>query len=129
MPQYRTKQHQHEGLALGVVGGRDFDDYDLLAYVLDGFGPIACIVSGGARGADSVAETYADNRKIPTIIHKPDWERYGKSAGMLRNAYIVRDSDEVVAFWDGKSKGTANTIQRCKDAGKPIHIIPYNRSA
>ena len=48
---------------------------------------------------------------------------YGRSAGFKRNALIVAESDEVVAFWDMKSKGTKSTIDLATKAGKPVRII------
>jgi len=53
----------------------------------------------------------------------PDWDLHGKSAGMIRNAEIVKQADEVVAFWDGSSKGTKNTIDRAEAAGKLSAVI------
>ena len=125
MSQYHTKQYDYPHPAIGVVGGRDFNDYNLLCATLNHHIPIGVIVSGGASGTDTLAARYAIEHKVPLIEHIPNWDRYGKSAAMLRNAYIVRDSDLVIAFWDGQSRGTANTIARCKDAAKPCHIIKY----
>lgn len=125
MPQYDHPQHNYTGNVIAVVGSRTFSDYDLLSSFLDKMAPITAIVSGGASGADQLAERYAAERGIPTIIHYADWERYGKSAGMLRNSYIVRDATHVYAFWDGKSRGTKNTIDRCAMAGKSVTIVTF----
>ena len=73
---------------IAVVGSRDFGDYEILKKVLDalrlkkGF---EVIISGGAAGADSMAEFYAEENGLGTIIFKPDWNTYGKSAGFIRN--------------------------------------------
>ena len=64
--------------------------------------------------------------KINRIIFLPDWDKYGKSAGFIRNKLIINEADMVVAFWDGKSKGTKNSIDLAINAGKPVDI--YIRS-
>jgi predicted Rossmann fold nucleotide-binding protein DprA/Smf involved in DNA uptake len=78
----------------------------------------AVVISGGAVGVDSWAENFARQRGLEVVVHRADWKTYGRKAGMLRNATIVEDADEVYAFWDGTSKGTANTIERARIAGK-----------
>ncbi len=80
------------------------------------------IVSGGARGIDSLAEIEAKNLKIKTIIFKPDWDRYGKKAGFLRNILIINEADKVIAFWDGASKGTKHSIDLAIKQDKPLDI-------
>ena len=82
------------------------------------------IVSGGAKGADTIAEKFALINRIPTKIFLPDWDKHGKSAGFLRNKDIVDYSDMVLAFWDQKSKGTKHTIDLALKAGKSVWIVP-----
>ena len=115
---------------IGIVGSRDFKDRDLLEFILKKIihDEKVIIVSGGARGADKLAEEFADKYNIPKIIHKPDWLKYGKRAGYIRNKLIVRDSNIIIAFWDGKSKGTKYTIKLTKEAGKPVIIILYENN-
>lgn len=107
---------------VAVVGSRGFDDYTALVEQLDAL-EIDMIVSGGAAGADSLAERYAAEHGIPTRIHLPDWKRYGRSAGVQRNRLIVEDADIVLAFWDGVSKGTASTIRLAQKAGKRLIVV------
>ena len=90
--------------------------------VLDEISPDS-IVSGGARGADSLAEKYAAEKGIPITVVPAEWDKYGKSAGYRRNVQIVAESDEVVAFWDGESKGTQHTIDIAGKAGKKVSVI------
>jgi len=82
------------------------------------------IVSGGAKGPDSIAERFAHICRIPTKIFLPDWDKHGKSAGLIRNKEIVDYSHMIVAFWDQQSKGTKHTIDLTLKAGKPVYIIP-----
>jgi len=109
-------------MKIGVVGSRTFNDYDLMCEVLSSCGQFT-LVSGGAAGADFLAEKYADEFKLDKIIHIPKWEEHGRSAGFIRNALIVGDSDIVIAFWNLKSKGTEHTINLCKKSGKKVFIF------
>lgn len=112
-----------------VVGGRDFNDAKLLFHTLDNLAPTPSeIISGGARGADSWAASWAKSRGVRLVVHKPDWERYGKAAGFQRNKLIVLGAERVVAFWDGRSKGTAHTISAATAARLPLLVVPYGRS-
>ena len=98
-------------MRLGIVGSRTFNDFDFLCEKLKDFTEISLIVSGGANGADKMGELYAKLNDIPTKIFKPDWSKYGRRAGYLRNIDIVEESDVIIAFWDGKSKGTQLTFE------------------
>lgn len=114
-------------MKIAVIGSRDFDDYGVLEAFLDGLRPavgIEVIVSGGAKGADSLAERYARDRDIPMEVHRPDWKTFGRSAAFIRNRSIVDCSDMVVAFWDGKSLGTQNAVDYAKRKGKKVHVVP-----
>ena len=79
-------------------------------------------VSGGAKGVDSIAEKYARGHGVKCHIFLPDWEQYGKSAGFIRNKLIIDAADKVIAFWDGKSKGTKSSIDLAINAGKPVDV-------
>jgi YspA, cpYpsA-related SLOG family len=106
-----------------VVGTRTFQDADALARVLDTLDPpVTRVVSGGAAGADTLAEAWARKHAVPCTVLKPDWSK-GRQAGHLRNYDIVQASDRVVAFWDGVSKGTASTIAMARRAGKLLMVI------
>lgn len=81
------------------------------------------VVSGGARGVDSWADEFAAARGIAVEVIKPDWKKYGKSAGFRRNKEIVAAADDVVAFWDGQSRGTLHSIRLAHKAHTPYCII------
>ena len=115
-------------MKLAIVGSRSFNDYDLLETWADSIFYMQdtdekFVVSGGASGADSLAEQYT-NTHITTLIKFPaEWNKYGKSAGFIRNQQIVDNCDMVLAFWDGESRGTADTIAKAKKAKKPTFIV------
>lgn len=112
-------------MKVAIVGSRKASDELLMRcweYV-ESLSLDTIIISGGAVGIDEQAENCAFVRGMKTIILKPDWKQYGKAAGMIRNQHIVDMADEIAAFWDGKSKGTQNTIQRAQRAGKKVTIF------
>ena len=112
-------------MKVAVVGSRTFHSYELMKATLSTF-DISHIVSGGAMGADKLAERYAKEMGIPTTIFKPDWNGpYGRGAGLARNGDIVDASDMVVAFWDGESHGTLNTINQARKKGKEVKIVYF----
>jgi len=107
---------------VGVVGSRTFNDYGKLKNILDSLEGVELVVSGGARGADSMGERWAKEKGIPTKIFLPDWNKFGKRAGFIRNEDIVRECDTLVAFWDGESHGTLNSINHAKRMEKRLII-------
>jgi len=122
-------------MKLAIVGGRDFNDEFLMAEHIAMFmtaytneelkTPEIKVISGGAKGADTLGVRFAKIYQCPVIIFKPDWDKYGKAAGFIRNQTIVDSCDMVLAFWDGKSKGTQDTINKAKKAKKPTFIVYY----
>lgn len=111
---------------LAVVGSRTFTDYELLSATLSKVKtPIHRIVSGGARGADSLAERYAEDNDIPVFICVPDWKAHGNKAPLLRNQTIVNLADALIAFWDGESRGTKHTLNLARKRDIPVHIIRF----
>lgn len=112
-----------------VIGGcREFNDYRLLCDFADAcLSRIAaqgdiCIVSGGCRGADMLGERYAAERGYAVERHLVDWKQYGRSAGPRRNREMVEAADYVIAFWDGRSRGTASLIDYAKERKKPLRV-------
>lgn len=109
---------------VAVIGSRAFSDYDLLQQVLDEE-CVELLISGGAKGADTLASEWADSRQVETVIFKPQYDRYGRGATHVRNREIVMVADKIIAFWDGRSRGTASTIAYAKKQGKAVHVINY----
>lgn len=109
---------------LAVVGSRSFNDYAFMCDILQWY-EISLIISGGARGADSLVEKYALDHGIPKKVFPAEWDKYGKRAGFLRNEKIVETCDEVVAFMDinNPTPGTQNTITLAEKAGKPVSVF------
>lgn len=107
-------------MKVAVIGSRTLTVQNLADYLPDG---TDCIVSGGARGIDSCAADFARKHGMRLIEFKPDYEKFGRRAPLVRNIDIVNECDYVLAFWDGKSRGTKYTINRAEKRGKPVKII------
>lgn len=113
-------------MKVAIIGSRTFNDYFYLCAKLRELSlPITTVISGGAIGADSLARKYAKDYDLELVEYLPEWGKYGKSAGLLRNSDIVFNSDVVIAFWDGKSKGTKHAINKATLLSKPIHVFNY----
>jgi len=124
-------------MKIAVIGSRKFKDKNLVEYIiLLNFKEGDTLVSGGAKGVDSYAEEILEkmNKEVAftgtllfdKIIFKPNWNKYGKSAGFIRNKLIIDEADKVIAFWNGKSKGTKHSINLALKANKPINIYVRN---
>lgn len=114
-----------------VAGSRDFDDYPLLCWKLDRLlaqkmGDVE-IVCGKARGADSLGEQYAKERGIPVRYFPADWRTLGQSAGYQRNTQMAQYADALVAFWDGRNKGTKHMIDTAQRFKLDIRVVLTER--
>jgi hypothetical protein len=111
-------------MKLAIIGSRNFTNYKLLQEILEQYKPkITLVVSGAAKGADSLGEKWALENNIQTLIFPADWNQYGKRAGFIRNEDIIKNCDCCVAFWDGESKGTKHSLSLCKKYNKPYEIV------
>jgi hypothetical protein len=111
-----------------VAGGRDFTDTDLLKHTLDKLFSQRDdieVVTGMARGADTLALKYAKDNKYQVARFPAKWKVHGNSAGFERNKVMARYADACVCFWDGKSKGTAHMILMARHYGLNLRIIKY----
>lgn len=120
------------GKNVAIIGSRDFHNYSyaktqILKIINENKITVAKIISGGAGGADKVGETFANKFNIPTMILEADWSK-GKYAGVVRNTDIITESDYVIAFWDGKSKGTVDSINKAKKMNKKLFIVRIDES-
>ena len=115
---------------IAVVGSRGFEDYDFfrakLEYLIKDLGEEIDYVSGGCKsGADALIKKYCLENQYEIIEHLPNWELYGKRAGFIRNQLIIDDATHLIAFWDGKSRGTLSSIKMAEKKEIPIKIIKY----
>lgn len=111
---------------VAIVGSREFHSADLVPHVLSRLleqnGPFA-VISGAAQGVDSLAAKWGNQNNLEVVEYPADWANDDKSAGVKRNAQIIGDCDCVLAFWDGISVGTADSIKRARKAGLPLQVF------
>ena len=103
-------------MKIAIVGGRNFDNYQYLKTSIDNkldelniINDVDTVVSGGARGADSLGEKYADEYSLEKMIFPADWKKYGRHAGFIRNVDIIKKHD----------------IELCNEYNKPCYIFKY----
>lgn len=114
-----------------IAGGRDFSDKHLfqekvtklLASKLDSHN--ITVISGGAKGADTFGELWAAKNGHSFVRVEPDWSKFGRSAGHVRNEVMGNVADACIVFWDGKSRGTAGMIAYAQKIGLPLRIVQY----
>jgi hypothetical protein len=115
-----------------IAGSRHFRDYERLKTVCDQWlQPYTGIeiVSGGAKGADALGTRYATEKGYPCKLFPPDWEKSPRTAGHIRNAEMATYADALMAFWDGKSKGTASMVSIARSKGLKVFIAPIPPAA
>jgi len=112
---------------LAIVGSRSITDDKFVNRILNCykfmFGLPIKVISGGAKGIDSIGEAWADKLNIEKQIFLPDWENNGKAAGLIRNEDIIKNCDVCLAIWDGESHGTKNDFDLCKKYNKTLLIF------
>lgn len=109
-------------MRLAVVGSRNWKDWLAVRREINTIKP-DMLISGGAAGVDKMAEAVALRDGYYMEIYKPDWAKHGRAAGAVRNKQIVDVCDKLIAFWDGKSKGTKISIDMAEKAGKLLKVI------
>lgn len=113
-----------------VAGSRGVNNYNLVSKTLTHMlsnhkMEDVEIVSGGARGADTMGERFAEENGCNIKRFIPDWDGKGKSAGYIRNWEMAKYADALVAFWDGRSNGTKNMIDLAKKEGLKLKVVMY----
>ena len=124
-----------------IAGSRDFNDYELLKKSAieiitkkTMLPDLTRIISGGARGADTLGERFANEMGWEISRFIPDWDGLGKRAGYVRNAEMAKFAVEddsygvLIAFWDGQSRGTKHMIDLAKRYGLEVHVVNYKEN-
>ena len=106
-------------MKVAVIGSRRLQIENLGDYL-----PLGTteIVSGGAKGIDACAREYAQQHGLRLTEYLPEYNRYGRAAPLKRNITIIENADLILAFWDGKSRGTKYVIDNCKKRNIPLKI-------
>ena len=106
-------------MKVAVIGSRTITNVNLSKYLP---ADTTEIVSGGARGVDTVAKNYALAHNLKLTEFLPAYELYGRGAPLRRNILIIENADLVLAFWDGQSRGTKFVIENCRKRNIPVKI-------
>ena len=108
-----------------IAGSRDITDYDIVVQAINNCGwNISEVVCGMAKGVDTLGKEYAQKHNLPIHYFPADWNKHGKTAGIIRNRQMAENSEALIAVWDGESRGTKNMI----DTAKKLNLIVYVHS-
>lgn len=97
-----------------IAGSRNVTDYSIVYEAIKNSGwmhDISVVISGGAKGVDTLGERFAKEHQLPVERYLANWNKYGKAAGYKRNQEMAMDAEALIAVWDCKSKGTGHMIE------------------
>jgi predicted Rossmann fold nucleotide-binding protein DprA/Smf involved in DNA uptake len=112
---------------VAIIGSREFKNKSYLDEKMSKLQEeyeITIIVSGGAKGADTMGVQWANRNKIATKVFLPNFKKH-KRAYHYRNRQIVHDTDIIIALWNGSSTGTKYTIDYARSLNKEVIIYKY----
>lgn len=110
-------------MKVAIIGSRSVTDYSVVLKAIEESSfEVTEVVSGGAKGVDTLAEKYAGESGLPTKVFLPDYTKHGKVAPHVRNSEILSYADKVIAIWDGKSRGTGSVIEKARKKGLDVWI-------
>lgn len=106
-----------------IAGSRSILEYQkILQAVAQSQFFISEVISGGAYGVDQLGEKYAKEYQLPLKRFLPDWNQFGKRAGILRNTQMGDYAEALIALWDGQSRGTKHMIEYAKKKGLKVYV-------
>ena len=111
-------------MKLLIVGSRSITDYDLEKHIPS---ETTMIITGGANGIDTLAEKYADKKRLSKLILRPEYHLFGKAAPLKRNEKMIEICDMALIIWDGASKGTKYSIDYAEKIGKRVTVIKESK--
>lgn len=112
-----------------IAGGRNFTNFNTVSDAIEASGfEITEVVSGMAKGVDTLGEVYALGKNIPVVGFPADWNKHGRAAGPMRNKEMAEYANALIAVWDGISKGTANMIMQARRNGLDVFIYLVKES-
>jgi hypothetical protein len=111
---------------LVVSGSRNFSNPSIIAQHLQQAlqkQPNLVLISGGAKGADRLVQEWASNNHVPCLVVPAKWHKFGKSAGPIRNNFMLAMGQGLLAFPQASSKGTVSIIRQAKKLGLPTKVV------
>ncbi len=112
-------------MKVAIIGSRGIKSLNLKNILTP---DVTEIISGGAKGVDTIARNYALQNNIKLTEFLPDYDKYDKKAPLIRNITIIENADKVLAFWDGKSRGTKFVIDNCHKRDIPVFVFTVNEN-
>ena len=113
-------------MKLAIIGSREIKNVNFDEYIKE---KPDYVISGGAKGIDTLAWEWALKNHIEIIVHRPNYNKHGKTAPFRRNDIIVDEADKIIAFWNGKSTGTKYVIDRAKKLNKSLEIVLLEKTS
>lgn len=112
-------------MKIAIIGSRECSNIDFVGNLeaILNVSKDDTIISGGAKGIDTLAANYAKENNLNLIEFLPDYKKNGRAATFIRNREIVDNSNVVVAFWNGNSKGTKYTLDYARKKDKRIIVV------
>jgi hypothetical protein len=117
-------------MKIGVIGPREFNNeiyanYSHVEKHLNRYKESAtAVVSGGGKGTEQLVEEWTKKVDKEFELVRPNIKQHGNAAFRLRNEEIIRISDFLVYFWDGKNDFIHDFIKTACRFGKEVHVIP-----
>lgn len=114
-----------------IAGGSTFDSIDYMNVCLDDMvDEIEVVVSGRGYGADALAEVFAIRNGLDLELFPANWGKYGANAGYDRwvRVFETQNIDQIILFWNGKSKGTKTLKELAKIYNVPCEMFYYEES-
>ena len=109
-----------------IAGSRGLTDYEKIEPLIDSYfnkeKPFV-VICGCAKGIDSIGRQWADKHGIAVEEYPANWNKYGKSAGYIRNKQMGKVATEALIIWDGKSEGSFNMYEIMKDLDKRVCLV------
>jgi len=106
-----------------IAGSRTCSDHEsIIVSIKEADIDITEVVCGEASGADKLGKEWAEKNSIPVKSFPADWNKYGKSAGPIRNKEMAKYADSLIAIWDGSSRGTKNMINEMNKLNKFVFV-------
>jgi len=106
-----------------IAGDRNFQDYELMKEAIEESEfEITIVISGCARGADTLGEQWAEENDVPVLKFPANWDAYGRAAGPIRNGEMAKSAEALIAFLAPHSKGTKNMIEQATKKGLKVFV-------
>lgn len=106
-----------------IAGGRDITDRALAERAIKRARfHITEVVCGDCRGVDQIGAEWAEAQGIPVKKFPADWNKDGNAAGPIRNRRMAEYANQLIAVWDGESKGTHNMIQEASARHLEVYV-------